>query len=256
MVSPRVDLLGVQVSAINIPMAVETIDKWILYSQPNYVCVTPAHSVMECYDHPELLPVFNASGLTTPDGMPLVWWLRWHGQKDVDRVYGPDLMLEICHHSLEKGYRHFLYGGALGVAEALAGSLQHRFPGIRIVGCFTPPFRALTPEEDFQVIEQIRSSQADIVWVGISSPRQDLWMKDHLGRVGAPVLIGVGAAFDFLSGRKRQAPRWIQRSGFEWLFRLANEPSRLWRRYLLTYPRFVVLVIKQLYRERLGNQRV
>lgn len=252
---PRVDLLGVKVSAINIPMALEAIDSWILYNQPNYVCVTPAHSVMECYDHPELFSIFNSSGLTTPDGMPLVWWLRWHGQGHVDRVYGPDLMLATCQHSLKKGYRHFLYGGASGVVDTLAGSLQLRFPGIQIVGSFTPPFRSLTSDEDSQVVQQIRISQADIVWVGISSPRQDRWMSEHLGQVGAPVLIGVGAAFDFLSGQKRQAPRWIQRSGFEWLFRLLNEPRRLWRRYLLTYPRFVYLVLKQMFSERLTRQK-
>lgn len=252
---PRVNLLGVQVSAINIPQALEAIDGWIHNGQSNYVCVTSAHPVMECYDHPDIKDIFNSSGLTTPDGMPLVWWLRWHGQRHVDRVYGPDLMLAVCQESIEKGYRHFLYGGAPGVAEALSDSLKSRFPGLQITGCYTPPFRELTPEEDRLVISQIEASQADIVWVGISSPRQDCWMSEHVGRVGAPVLIGVGAAFDFLSGLKRQAPKWIQRSGFEWLFRLLNEPRRLWRRYLLLYPRFIFLVLGQVFVEVFGQPR-
>ena len=242
---PRVDLLGVHISAINMPQALEVIDGWVRQRQAHYVCVTSAHVVMEAYDHPELKEVFNSSGLTTPDGMPLVWWLRAHGQRQVDRVYGPDLMLSVCRYGLDKGYRHFFYGGIPGVAGALAASLAARFPDIKVAGSYTPPFRDLTPEEESEVAAQIQACEADIVWVGISSPRQDLWMKDHVGRLSAPVLIGVGAAFDFLSGHKRQAPRWIQRSGFEWLFRLVQEPRRLWRRYLLSYPRFVFLVAHQ-----------
>jgi N-acetylglucosaminyldiphosphoundecaprenol N-acetyl-beta-D-mannosaminyltransferase len=246
---PRVDLLGVRISSINMSMALTTIDTWIASCQPAYVCVTPAHSVMDGHDHPDLRTIFNSSGMTTPDGMAVVWWLRWHGQRHVERVYGPDLMLAVCQHSQQKGYRHFFYGGAAGVAGELAQKLQSRFPGLKVAGCFTPPFRLLTPEEDRQVCRQIQDSQADIVWVGLGAPRQEVWMSEHKGRVGAPVLIGVGAAFDFLSGRKTQAPRWIQRSGLEWLFRLVSEPRRLWRRYLLGYPRFVVLAAIQRIRE-------
>jgi N-acetylglucosaminyldiphosphoundecaprenol N-acetyl-beta-D-mannosaminyltransferase len=242
---PRLNLLGVYISAINMDQALEAIDGWIISRESHYICVTPAHSVMECYDHPELRPVYNASGLTTPDGMAVVWWLRWQGQRQVSRVYGPDLMLAACKQFIEKGCKHYFYGGAPGVAEKLAGRLRERFPGLRIVGMYSPPFRPLSPEEDMAASEAIVRSGADIVWVGIGSPRQEQWMSDHAGRIGAPVLIGVGAAFDFLSGCKRQAPIWVQRSGLEWLFRLVSEPGRLWRRYLLGYPRFIVLVLMQ-----------
>jgi N-acetylglucosaminyldiphosphoundecaprenol N-acetyl-beta-D-mannosaminyltransferase len=246
---PRVDLLGVNISAINMGQAVSAIEHWISEKQPHYVCVTSAAAVMDCYDQPRLKPIFNASGMTTPDGMAVVWWLRWHGQRQVERVYGPDLMLAVCQRSLETGWRHYFFGGGPGVAVDLARRLQARFPGLQVAGVCSPPFGPLSAEEDRAITEQIVTSKADIVWVGLGAPRQEIWMSDHVGRVGAPVLVGVGAAFDFLSGHKRQAPRWIQRSGFEWLFRLVSEPRRLWRRYLLGYPRFVALVTWQALRQ-------
>ena len=187
----------------------------------------------------------NASGLTTPDGMAIVWLLRLQGHRRVSRVYGPDLMLSLCRHGLERGIRHFLYGGDKGVVEELSASLLTRFPGLQIVGTHTPPFGELTEEEDRQAVESINACNPDIVWVGLSTPKQERWMAVHLGRIEAPVMIGVGAAFDFLSGRKRQAPRWMQRAGLEWLFRLASEPRRLWPRYR-RYPLFVLLAIAQL----------
>jgi N-acetylglucosaminyldiphosphoundecaprenol N-acetyl-beta-D-mannosaminyltransferase len=250
----RVDLLGVQISAINMPQAVSAIGTWIGEKQAHYVCVTPAHAVMDCYDHPELRALYNASGMTTPDGMAVVWWLRWHGQRQVERVYGPDLTLAVCQRSLETGWRHYFYGGGPGVAAELARSLQTRFPGLQVAGVYAPPFGPLNPEEDRSVSAQIAASGADIVWVGLGAPRQEVWMSEHLGRVGAPVLVGIGAAFDFLSGRKRQAPRWIQRSGLEWLFRLFSEPRRLWRRYVLGYPRFVILAALQAFKELTYHQ--
>jgi N-acetylglucosaminyldiphosphoundecaprenol N-acetyl-beta-D-mannosaminyltransferase len=249
MTFPRVDLLGVKISPINMAQAVLTIGSWISNKQPQYVCVTPAHAVMDCYDNPGLRAIYNASGMTTPDGMAVVWWLRWHGQRQVERVYGPDLMLAVCQRSLETGWRHYFYGGEPEVAADLAHRLQTRFVGLQVAGVFSPPFRPVSAEEERAITAQIVASRADIVWVGLGAPRQEVWMSEHVGRVGAPVLIGVGAAFDFLSGRKRQAPRWIQRSGFEWLFRLLSEPHRLWRRYGLGYPRFVVLVVLQAVRE-------
>ena len=248
---PRIDLLGVKISAINMDMAVSAIDDWAAHRKSNYICVTPAHSVMECYDHSFLAAIFNASGMTTPDGMAVVWWLRWHGQRQVERVYGPDLMLAVCQHSIDKGYRHFFYGGAEGVAQELARKLQSRFQGLSVAGCYSPPFRVLTPAEDDAICQQIHASEADIVWVGLGAPRQELWMSDHKDKLGASVLIGVGAAFDFLSGRKTQAPHWVQQAGLEWLFRLIHEPRRLWRRYIPGYPRFVVLALRQLCSEKL-----
>ena len=252
---PRVDLLGVNVSAINMSQAIAYIERWIKEQQPHYVCVTPAHAVMDCYDHPDLRSIYNASGMTTPDGMPIVWWLKWHGQPQVERVYGPDLMLEVCRRSQETGWRHYFYGGTPQVVQDLGRRLQARFKNFQIAGIYSPPFRPLSFTEDRMVVEQIISSRADIVWVGLGAPRQEMWMSSHSGLVGAPVLIGVGAAFDFLSGHKQQAPYWIQRSGFEWLFRLVSEPKRLWKRYGLGYPRFVALVGLQVVQEMRGKGR-
>jgi N-acetylglucosaminyldiphosphoundecaprenol N-acetyl-beta-D-mannosaminyltransferase len=229
--------------------AVGAIGGWIRQREPTYVCLVPAHSVMEARRDEEYRDILNGSGLTTPDGMSIVWLLKLRGQQRVQRVYGPDLMLEVCRVSVDAGWSHFLYGGEEGVAEDLVSTLESRYPGLRIAGTHSPPFRQLTPEEDAEVSRRIEDSGADVVWVGIGSPRQERWIAEHAGKVGAPVLIGVGAAFDFLSGRKPQAPRWIQRAGLEWLFRLATEPRRLWRRYA-EYPLFVLLATTDLLRSR------
>jgi len=243
----RVNVLGVGISAINhMDVVLETIEDWIARREPNYVCVTGVHGVMESQRDDELRRIHNASGLTTPDGMPLVWLSRLKGHRHVDRIYGPDLMLALCERSTTKnGFRHFFYGGAEGVPEQLVANLRQRFPRLQVVGIYSPPFRPLTPEEDERVVQIINQAAPDIIWVGLSTPKQERWMAVHLGHVEAPVLIGVGAAFDFLAGQKRQAPRWMQRSGLEWLFRLLTEPRRLWRRYLVNNPLFVLLVLAQ-----------
>lgn len=241
----RVNILGVNVSAINETQALESIANWISSSASRYICVTPAHGVMDCWGDPELHIIFNASGLTTPDGMSIVWILKLLGHRHVERVYGPDLLLAVCERSIEEGWSHYFYGGALRVPETLAEKLADRFPGLRVVGTYSPPFRSLMPEEDQEIVRKINAANPDIVWVGLSTPKQERWMAAHLEKLNAPVLIGVGAAFDFLSDRKKQAPRWIQRSGFEWLYRLASEPRRLWRRYA-RYPLFVLLFLAQL----------
>jgi len=240
--TPRVNVLGVGVSAINMARTLEVIDSWLRDRRRNYICLTPAHSVMACYRDPDLRRIFNASGLTTPDGMSIVWILRRSGHRDVGRVYGPDLILACCERFLEQRYRHFLYGGRTEEIDQLRSRLQERFPGLAVAGVYAPPYGPLTPEEDRQVVQQINQSGADIVWVGLGSPKQERWMAEHLGRIDAPVMIGVGAAFEFLGGLKPQAPRWIQRSGLEWLFRLATEPRRLWPRYR-SYPLFAQLVL-------------
>jgi N-acetylglucosaminyldiphosphoundecaprenol N-acetyl-beta-D-mannosaminyltransferase len=241
----RVNILGVQVSALNMALATQQIEEWIDARQPHYVCVTPAHCVMDGYHSPELRKIFNSSGMTTPDGMAIVWLLHLNGQKQAGRVYGPDLMQAICALSPKKNWRHFFYGGAPGVADELTRNLCASNPGLQIVGSYTPPFRELTVQEEAEVTALIQETRPDILWVGISSPKQERYMKHFVDRLNVPVLIGVGAAYDFLSGRKRQAPRWIQRSGLEWLFRFANEPRRLWRRYI-QYPLFVILAVLQL----------
>ena len=242
----RVNILGVGVSAITLSRAVSILEEWIAGSTPHYVCVTGAHGVMESQRDPDLRRIHNEAGLVTPDGMPLVWISHLKGHTRVRRVYGPDLMLTFCEVSERKGYRHFFYGGGAGVAERLASRLKQRFPRLVIAGTFCPPFRPLLPAEDNDIVQRINDARPDIVWVGLSTPKQERWMRAHLGRLTAPVLVGVGAAFDFNAGLKAQAPRWMQRTGLEWLFRLITEPRRLWRRYLLNNPRFVFLVLLQM----------
>jgi N-acetylglucosaminyldiphosphoundecaprenol N-acetyl-beta-D-mannosaminyltransferase len=250
MTLPRANILGIGVSAINMVMALHTIEGWVGCREPHYVCVTGVHGVMESQRDEALRGIHNAAGMVTPDGMPLVWLSRLMGFRHVERVYGPDLMLAVCQRSAEQGYRQFFYGGGPGVAEKLVYRLQSTFPGLQVAGFYSPPFRALSPEEDEAVVDRINAARADIVWVGISTPKQERWMADHVGRLKPPVLIGVGAAFDFHAGLKKQAPRWMQNSGLEWLFRLSQEPRRLWRRYLINNPRFLWLVILQALRIR------
>ena len=244
-VAMRVNILGVGVSPINMEMAVNFIFDWIYKREPHYVCVSNVYTIMESQRDPALKRIHNAAGLVTPDGMPLVWLSRLMGFRRVERVCGPDLLLAICERSTRTGFRHFFYGGAPGVAEKLVVRLRSRFPDLRIAGTYSPPFRPLTQEEDLSIVEHINSSKPDIVWVGTGTPKQDHWMGEHVGRLCAPVLVGVGAAFDFHSGSKKQAPRWMQKSGLEWSFRLMTEPRRLWRRYLVNNPLFLWLIFLQ-----------
>ena len=241
----RVNVLGVGVSAINIADALALIDRWIATGAHRYVCVTGVHGVMESQRDPALRDIHNRAGLVTPDGMPLVWLSWLHGHDRVERVYGPDLMLACCEASVTKGYRHFFYGGGTGVPELLAARLQQRFPGLTVAGTWSPPFRELSEAEEQALIDRIAAARPDIVWVGLSTPKQERWMARYVDRLPVPVMIGVGAAFDMHAGVKKQAPRWMQRSGLEWLFRLAAEPRRLGRRYLINNPWFVWRLLLQ-----------
>jgi N-acetylglucosaminyldiphosphoundecaprenol N-acetyl-beta-D-mannosaminyltransferase len=250
------DILGVGVSATNMDDAIALIDRWVEERIPNYVCVTGVHGVMESRSDPRLFEIHNRAGLVCPDGMPLVWISHWRGAKRVERVYGPDLMRAISARSSARGYRHFYFGGAPGIAEKLAASLVAAYPGLQVTGTVCPPFRALTPEEDSEVVAQINAAAPDIVWVGLSTPKQEKWMASHIGKINAPVMIGVGAAFDFLSGVKKQAPVWMQRRGLEWLFRLATEPRRLWRRYTYIVPGFLFLVAREFINHGLSTARL
>jgi N-acetylglucosaminyldiphosphoundecaprenol N-acetyl-beta-D-mannosaminyltransferase len=242
--APRIDVLGVGVSAINLGQALAIIDGWIARRESHYVCVTGVHGIMESQRSDDLRKIHNSAGLVTPDGMPLVWLGRLRGFQHVDRVYGPDLMLAACDRSVARRYSHFFYGGGDGVADRLAARLSARYPGLRVAGTCTPPFRRLTPEEDGDVVRRINEANPDVVWVGLSTPKQERWMHEHSARLNAPVLVGVGAAFDFHAGLKRQAPFWMQRSGLEWLFRLITEPRRLGPRYLVNNPAFVWRIIR------------
>lgn len=220
-------------------------------ARARYICVTSVHGVIMAQDDPEVARVLNEADIATPDGMPVVWAIRSFGHRQQQRVYGPTLMLEICRNAERTGDRIFLYGGRGDTLPLLVDRLGEKFPNLRIAGSYSPPFRALTAEEDAAVQRQIIDSQADIVFVGISTPKQEKWMYNHRERLPGLTLIGVGAAFDFHAGRTRQAPPWMQRNGLEWLFRLISEPARLWKRYLLITPRFLPLWARQ----RLLNAR-
>jgi N-acetylglucosaminyldiphosphoundecaprenol N-acetyl-beta-D-mannosaminyltransferase len=241
----RVDVLGVGISAIDMARAVAEISRWVEEGERHYVCVTGVHGVMEARRDPELLRILNASGLTTPDGMPMVWAGHRAGVPDMRRVYGPDLMLAVLALATERGWSSYFYGGGPGTPELLAERLTARFPGLRVAGTCSPPFRPLTPDEDRLAVERINRSGADLVWVGLSTPKQERWMAAHADRLDAKALLGVGAAFDIHAGLLPQAPSWMQRSGLEWLYRLGREPRRLWRRYLRNNPRFVIEILRR-----------
>lgn len=224
-------------------MAVDEITRWIDVREQSYVCVTGVHGVMEAQRDAELRAIHNRSGLTTPDGMPMVWAGRRAGATWMSRVYGPDLMLKVLERAAERGWRSFFYGGKEGVPELLAARVAERFPELIIAGTHSPPFRPLTSAEDREIVARINATGADIVWVGLSTPKQERWMAAHVGQLCAPALVGVGAAFDFHAGLIPQAPVWMQERGLEWFYRLANEPRRLWKRYLQNNPAFVAQIL-------------
>jgi N-acetylglucosaminyldiphosphoundecaprenol N-acetyl-beta-D-mannosaminyltransferase len=242
----RFNVLGTSVSMLSLEQARD----WVLGARGRhglgYICCATAGNVNLARSDPALRAAYNQSYLTTPDGMPLVWLGRWHGHRAITRVYGPDLMLAACDAGRAIGLTHYFYGGEPGVAEALREKLSARFPGLQVVGVHTPPFRPLTPQEFGQLRADIAARKPDIIWVGISTPKQEKFMADHWRTLDAGLLIGVGAAFDFHTGRVAQAPRWVQRSGLEWLFRLCVEPRRLGKRYLVHNPMFVIRTFAQL----------
>ena len=236
-------MLGVPLSAGHDGDAVDEVTRWVTEREPGYAIFRDVHGIMESQRNPDVLAAHLRARLIACDGTPLVWASRWAGVRSAERVYGPDFMLEMCARAEVEGWKSFFYGGKPGVAEKLAGQLRERFPELQTVGSYSPPFRPLTPDEDGDVIKMIDDSGADLVWVGLSTPKQELWMADHVGRLQAPALLGVGAAFDFLTGEVRQAPRWIHRTGLEWVFRMAMEPRRLGRRYLKNNPAFLRAII-------------
>jgi N-acetylglucosaminyldiphosphoundecaprenol N-acetyl-beta-D-mannosaminyltransferase len=250
-IPPRVNVLGVGVHALNLGSTVAAIGSAIETRTQGYICVTGVHGVSEAQSNPEFRAILNRAFLNTPDGMPMVWMGKSSGFREIDRVYGPDLLLEVCKASEATGWRHFFYGGGPGTATALASTLQAKFPKLVVAGTHTPPFRPLTPTEfaDFQA--HVKNSRPDIIWVGLSTPKQEMFMASTLASLDAALMIGVGAAFDLISGNVRQSPRWIQRSGFEWLYRLIQEPRRLWKRYFKNNPLFVGRVLLQ----KLGLRR-
>ncbi len=239
--APRsAEVLGIPLALTDYTQTMDWIDATIRSGGRGYVCVAAVHTVMVCQEDEELRDAVLRSDLTVPDGQPLVWAMNALGNPLSHRVYGPELMARHCARAARSGTRIFLYGGAnQGALVQLALNLRHRFPGIRIVGGYAPPYRTLSDEEEAAVVGVINASGADIVWVGIGVPKQEKWMAAMRPHLEAPVLVGVGAAFDFHAGRVAQAPDWIQAIGMEWAFRLSREPRRLWKRYTRYNPRFV-----------------
>ena len=241
----RVNVLGVGISVLNLTSALDAIAAAVRDRRKGYICVTGVHGVMEAQDDPRFKEILNGAFLCTPDGMPMVWAGKLAGHSGMRRVYGPDLMLDVCAWSETSGARHFFYGGAEGVAGLLVQKLKEKFPGLQVVGTYTPPFRALNDAEVQALQAQIAAGRPDIFWVGLSTPKQEKFMAEFLPRLDCTLMFGVGAAFDFHSGRVSQAPRWMQRSGLEWLYRLCSEPRRLWRRYLRNNPLFLLKFLGQ-----------
>lgn len=242
---PRFPVLATSISAARPERVVERVMQMVARRECGYINVCTVHTMLECVDDSALAAVVNGGTLAVPDGMPLVWLGRSaFPDSGVERCYGPDLMLAICKAGLPTGLRHCLYGGAPDVLDALEQNLKAKFPELQIVERISPPFRQLTEPEKGDVAARINQASPDVVWVGLGTPKQDLWMGEFREKLEAPVLIAVGAAFNFHAGRLAQAPRWMQRAGLEWLYRLLREPRRLWRRYLVGNPRFLWLLLK------------
>jgi len=247
----KVPILGIPLALTDYERTMDWIDETVAAGGRGYVSAAAVHLVMVSQEDTDTRDAVLGCSLAVPDGQPLVWAMRSLGH-DASRVYGPDLMARYCARSAKTGTRMYLYGGRnQGALVQLALNLRQRYPGVKIVGGYSPPFRALTDEETDRLIDDINGCGADVVWVGIGQPKQEKWMADFRDRLDPPVLIGVGAAFDFHAGLVPQAPDWMQRMGLEWLYRLAHEPRRLWRRYLRYNPRFISGFVRQYTRSRL-----
>lgn len=239
----------------SVEQVVRLVDIWIKTAQHHYICVTGVHGVVASSQDRRVLSAHLNSGLTVPDGMPLVWIGRLLGRRETQRIYGPDLMLSLCALASTRGYRLFLYGGRPQTLARLKQTLTRRFANTKIVGVWSPPFRELTRREEARGRKLINQSRAQLVLVGLSTPKQELWMQRNSSHLDARVLIGVGAAFDFVAGSLPQAPAWLRPLGLEWLFRLVQEPRRLWKRYLVNNTLFLLLVIKSWWRRRILSRQ-
>lgn len=253
-VPPRVSILSVGVSATHMEEALDHAEALIHMGGQGYICVTGVHGIMEAQTDTVLKSILNESYLSVPDGMPTVWVGRMYGHRHMCRVYGPDFMLRFCERSQTQGYRHFLFGGNLGVASDLQASLLERYPRLQIVGTYTPPFRPMTEAEWETFAHEVSAARPNILWVGLSTPKQERFMRLAIGRLDVNVMIGVGAAFDIHTGRLRDAPDWMKGSGLQWLHRLIQEPRRLARRYLVNNPLFLSKLSRQLLTDLLSGQ--
>lgn len=250
-----ISILGTKFSVRNPKEAVACFDKWIADRTSRQVCIGNVHTTVLGTEDLDLQRITNSAAMTTMDGKPLVWATALLGIRGWERVAGPDLLETVCRISPSRGYRHFFYGGAEAVPELMRAALETKYPGIQIVGTYSPPFRPLTPEEDRDVVSFINSTKPDFLWVGLGAPKQEKWIYEHLDRIHVPVQIGIGAAFDFFAGTIKRAPEWMQKAGLEWLFRLSQDPRRLWKRYLIYNTKFLLRVIPEIIASRATKGR-
>ena len=240
-----VSVLGTHISVTKYISATMEVGNWAQKGESRYVCAANVHMIMEAWDSPEFREIVNSADIVTPDGMPLVWILRLKGFRELQRVYGPTLMLHVLEMSARENFPVGFYGGSPETLKKLVERMQARYPGLNVVYSHSPPFRALNPDEDSEVVSRIKMSGVRILFIGLGCPKQERWMAEHRGQIPA-VMLGVGAAFDFHAGIISQAPGWMQNVGLEWLYRFSQEPRRLWKRYLIHNPRFVVLAMMDL----------
>lgn len=241
----KFDILGVRISAGDMGAVCKFISETIHEKTRAYICTCPVNTVMECLNDKEAFKSINLADVTTADGMPVAWLGRLKGFKDARKVSGSDLMLEVCRISEEQGFKNYFYGSTPVVLERLEKKLKTMFSNLKIAGSYSPPFYIEFKNEDKKIIDMINNSNSDILWVSLTSPKQDVWIFRHRDKLNVPVLIGIGAAFDFISGIKKRAPRWMQKIGIEWLFRFLCEPKRLWKRYLVNNVLFILLLLKE-----------
>jgi N-acetylglucosaminyldiphosphoundecaprenol N-acetyl-beta-D-mannosaminyltransferase len=243
---PKANVLGLAIDAVSLEQALARIEENLQSQRKGYVCLAGVHGVMECKRDPTLARIFADAALVAPDGMPTVWVGHHQGHPDMERVAGPDLMLEVISREEFRGYSHFLCGGKQGVAEELRDQLIARYPDVRIAGTYTPPFGPMSPAQEDELLSAINCVHPDIVWVGISTPKQEQFMDRYLPLLDTTLMFAVGAAFDFHTGRIADCSDWIKRSGLQWLHRLLQDPKHLWRRYLRNIPTFLFSISLQL----------
>ena len=242
-------VLKTQLDITDYEDSTQRIISWAISETPRYICVANVHMVIEAHLDYNYRKIINNADLVVPDGMPLVWTMRNLGAINQTRVYGPTLTRHVCKAASESGLPVGFYGGSPETIKYLVQNISNWFPSLEIAYAYSPPFQTLRPDKDEAVVQNINNSGAKILFVGLGCPKQEHWMFNHIGKINA-VMIGVGAAFDYHAGLKRQAPRWMMAIGLEWFFRLCNEPRRLWRRYLYNNPRYLFLVARQILRER------
>lgn len=237
------------ISAVTLDESVILIENWVKSKKKKYVCICNTHSVVTASNNEKFNEVINSAGLSTPDGMPLVWALKMYGYNEQDRVDGPSLMLRLCENSVRNKFKIFLYGSTQEILDELKISLCEKYEGIEICGVYSPPFRKLTDEEDRNVVDMINGSDADLIFVSLGCPKQEYWMFDHKDNING-VMIGVGAAFDFITGKVKRPPVFFQKLGLEWLFRLVNEPKRLWKRYAYNNPVYIYKFLRTYHQNK------